>query len=106
MIIYINSTITKTKEMFSCVSKAIDCIYDITNGISNGDTIDANVMNFANESDWLTFSKGVTNSLSNPYITALTNDELIFNFRNYDFRVTHQGNRIYVNASVRRAIIN
>lgn len=106
MIIYIPFHITKTKEMFTCVSKAIDCIYNITTGISNGDTIDANVMNFANESDWLIFSKGVTNSLSNPYITALTNDELVFNFRNYDFRITHQGNKIYINASIQDSIIN
>ena len=92
--------------MFSCVSKAIDCIYDITTGNSNGGTIDANVMNFANEEDWMIFSKGVTNSLSNAYITTLTNDELLFNFRNYDFRITHQGNKIYVNASIQNSIIN
>ncbi len=85
--------------MFSCVSKAIDCIYDITSGISTGETIDANIMNFANETDWLIFSKGVTNSLSNPYIITLNNDESVFNFRNYDFRITHQGNKIYINAS-------
>jgi len=99
MIIYIPFISSKIEEMFSCVSKAIDCIYDITTGISTGETIDANIMNFANETDWLIFSKGVTNSLSNPYITTLNNDELVFNFRNYDFRITHQGNRIYINAS-------
>ena len=92
--------------MFTIVNKAIDCIYDITTGISNGETIDANIMNFENESDWLVFSKGVTNSLSNPYITTLNNDEVVFNFRNYDFRITHQENRIYINATLHSAIIN
>jgi len=83
--------------MFTVVSRAIDCIYDITTGISNGGTIDANIMNFANETDWLVFSKGVTNSLPNPYIITHNNNEVIFNFRNYYFRITYQGNKIYIN---------
>lgn len=87
--------------MFTIMNNAIDTIYNITDHNSNGgEIIDANTMDFTNENDWLLFSRGLTNSLSDPFIIESNNDEIAFNFRNYDFKITHQGNAIHINASV------
>jgi hypothetical protein len=82
--------------MSKVVQLAVDGIYNIIDGYSNNEIINANGINFFTENSWLSFTESLINALPDAPVISLTNEELCFMFRNYEFTITHNEEQLYI----------
>jgi len=84
------------KRMSKIVQMAVDSIYNINDGFSENQIINANGINFSTENSWISFTENLINSLPDAPVISITNEEMCFMFRNYEFKITHDGEQLYI----------